>query len=231
MPSGGTRIERVGGALVAQDSHRVVIDEHKFVGERREALLHTVDRLVVRREMRCRETRGHAERGADMQAERRRLVEWRRRFACRIGQFVTPKGRHEQAEIAEHVEGALEAFIGVALRRERTDRARGPLRQALLDVVADVIDVGAVALAEIQFLDLRVHRHEGSADPAIEIGGGVAHLVFREIARHTVERGFDAFVRLRGRAWTRRCPSPAAAIKTGAASVTTWQRSSISSAT
>ncbi len=160
--------QRVGGALVGEDPARVVVEEEELVGERREALLATVAREVVRREVARREARHDADRRADVQPERGRLLVRRALLARGIRQLVAAERRHVQAEIAEHVEGLVEALVGVALVRERADEDAPLLEDLRLELVADALDVRAVFLREVQLLELGVELDERGADPRVE---------------------------------------------------------------
>ncbi len=134
----------VRGALVREDPARVVVEEEELVGKRREALLASVAREVVRREVARREPRDDADRRADVEPERGRLLVRRPLLASRVRQLVAAERRHVQAEIAEDVEGLVEPLVGVALVRERADEDASLLEDPLLEVVADTFDVRAV---------------------------------------------------------------------------------------
>ena len=114
-----------------------------------------------------------------MAGERRGLGEGRALLAVGIGQLVAPERAHIEPDIAEHAEGAVEAFAGIALAPEVDDIAVPLVAQRRLDRVADALDVGAVGLREIELLERGVHLDEAGADPPVEGLGPDAHVVGR----------------------------------------------------
>ena len=115
-----------------------------------------------------REPRDDADGRADVQAERGRFLVRRALLARRVRQLVTAERRHVQAEIAEHVEGLVEALVGVALARERADEDASLLEDLLLQIVAHAFDVRAILLREVLLLERGVELDERRADPRIE---------------------------------------------------------------
>ena len=182
------RVERVGGALKAQDAARVLVDEQKLVGKRGKALAHAGDGEVVRREMRGREARRHAERRADMERQRRRFDEGRFLLAVGIGELVAPERAHVEPDIAEHAKAALEAFAGIPLALQVDDVAVTLVAQLRLQRIADALDVGAILLREIEVLQRGVDLHEAGADPPVERLGPDAHSASRAKAESNVVR-------------------------------------------
>ncbi len=87
IPIGAIAPQRIRRAHVGEDPARVVVEEEELVGERREALLPSVAREVVRREVARRKARHHADRRADVQAERGRFLV--RRTCCSRAGFVS----------------------------------------------------------------------------------------------------------------------------------------------
>ncbi len=134
-----------------------------------------VAREVVHREMARREPRDDADGRADVQAERRRFLVRRALLASRVRQLVTSERGHVQAEIAEHVERLVEAFVGVALVRQRADEDASLLEDLLLQIVSDPLDVGAILLREVLLLERGVELDERGADPGIECFDVSAH--------------------------------------------------------
>ncbi len=85
-----------------------------------------------------------------------------------IRQLVAPKRRHVETEVAENVEGLVEALVGVALVRERPDEDAPLLEDLRLEVVAHAVDVRAVVLREVRLLERGVELDERGADPRVE---------------------------------------------------------------
>ena len=115
-----------------------------------------------------REPRDDADGCADVQAERRRFLVRRALLASRVRQLVAAERRHVEAEIAEHVERLVEAFVGVALARQRADEDAPLVEDLLLEIVSDALDIGAIVLCEVLLLERGVQRDERGADPRIE---------------------------------------------------------------
>ena len=167
----------VGGQLQQQDAARVLVDEQDFVGQRREALAHAGLREVHVREVRRGEAWRHAERGADVHRERRRLRKRRLVLARRIRQLVPPQRGEIQADVAEHVEGGGKSVAGVAFGQQRDDVHVAFVAQLRLQIAAGADHVGPIVLREVEILELRVDVHEGTANPAVEGVRVVAHAV------------------------------------------------------
>ena len=83
--------------------------------------------------------------------------------------------RHVQAEVAEDVEGLVEALVGVALVRERADEDAPLLEDLRLELVADAVDVRAVVLREVRLFQRGVELDERGADPRVERFDVLAH--------------------------------------------------------
>src|SRR5262245_4424599 len=114
------------------------------------------------------EARHDADRCADVQTESRRLLVWGPLLAGRIRQLVPAKRGHVQAEIAEAVEGLVEALVRVALLRQRADESPPFVEDLLFEVVADAVDARAVLLLEVEVLERRVQLDERRANPGVE---------------------------------------------------------------
>ncbi len=167
--------KRVGGPLVSEDAARVVVKEQFFVPQMREAFRPPVDGAVVGGEMARCKARRDADRGADVKAERGSFGEGRLRLARRIGQLMPAQGREPEAEIAEHVEGDVKAFVRVAFAPQRLDMNAALLRQRALLCLAGCFDGGAVGLREIDLLQRRVEIDEPGPDPLVKAAGVFAH--------------------------------------------------------
>ena len=162
----------VGGQLQQHDAARVLVDEQDLVGQRRETLAHAGLREVHVREVRRREAWRHAERGADVHRERRRLRKRRLVLARRVRQLVPPQRGEIQADVAEHAEGGGKSVAGVALGQQRDDVHVAFVAQLRLQMAAGSDHVGPIVLREVEILELRVDVHEGTANPPVE-GVGV----------------------------------------------------------
>ena len=84
-------------------------------------------------------------------------------------------GGHVEADVAQKVESAVEALIGVALLEQSLDMDAPLLEQSGLDVIAYACDVVAIVLHEIQLFKRRIHLPEVGAYPAIEFLGVARH--------------------------------------------------------
>ncbi len=169
------RAQRIRRALVGQDPTGVVVEEEELVVERGEALLPAVAGGVVCREVPGREPRHHADRGADVEPERGRLLVRRALLPRRVRQLVAAKRRHVEAEVAHQVEGAVEALVGVSLGGERPHELAPLLEDLPLEVVPHALDRRTILLLEIQVLERRVELDERRADPRVERLGVPAH--------------------------------------------------------
>jgi hypothetical protein len=145
------------------------------VVESRETLVNAVFRAIVGLEVCGREPRNHPERGTQLHGQCRGLEQRRLAFFRRVRQAVATAGCHIEADVAQQVESAVEALIGIAFLEQGLDMDAPFLEQLVLDVVADSRDVVAIVLHEIQLFKRGIHLLEVGAYPAIEFLGVARH--------------------------------------------------------